>query len=387
MLFSNRRAATSCLSAINVENSNPTLVNVIIDKFIESRVHTVAPSTLRSDKSKAAKLKRYFRKHLIKDVIHSDIHDLITSYHRHYSNKSINEFLIILRAVFKRAQRDGVIERNPMDGIENLTVTTKEPNPLSKAEIKLLNDTTTSCSSGKNGVLLNILTGLRISELLALGWNDIDWQRKELHVRRAKVLNDYKIPKTPGSIRTVELNELAVECLKEQMELTGSRRARTISVLQKDCKTWAKEKIRFVFYNSKTNQPFLHAKQFNKTFFTPFLKKAGVEHRGGGQLRHTFASQNLTAGISKEWLAGQMGHTGTHMIDKHYGRWMQPDAPDYANAAANHLADVFGKQKTQPITMPTTTVDVSPDVSSLVKALQDQPALMALVQNVVGGAS
>ncbi len=383
MLLSNRRAATSCLSTNNVETSNPTLVNVVIDKFIESRVHTVAPSTLRSDRSKAEKLKKYFKKRLITEVRHSDIHDLITSFHRKYSNKSINEFLIILRAVFKRAMRDGIIVRDPMDGIENLTVTNKEPTPLSKAEIKKLNDATVECLNGKNAVLLNILTGLRISELIALCWGDINWQRRELYVRRAKVLNDYKTPKTSGSVRTIELNELAITVLKEQVKLTGSKRVRTISVLQADSKTWIKEKIRFVFYNNKTYQPFLNAKQFSKTFFTPFLKKAEVQHRGVGQLRHTFASQNLTAGISKEWLAGQMGHTGTHMIDKHYGRWMRADAPDYANAAADHLADVLGHPEATSVEAPS---DVSQDVLALANALQDRPELQALIQGVIGGA-
>ncbi len=367
-----------------MENSNLTSVNVVIDKFIESRVHTVAPSTLRSDRSKAGKLKKYFKKCLITDVSHSGIHDLIISFHRKYSNKSINEFLIILRAVFKRAIRDGIIARDPMDGIENLTVTNKEPNPLSKAEIKKLNITFTDCLSGKKSVLLNIMTGLRISELLALGWGDINWQRRELYVRRARVLNDYKTPKTPGSVRTVELNKLAITLLKEQFELTGSKRARTVTVLQEDSKTWIKQKIRFVFYNSDTNQPFLNAKQFSKTFFTPFLKKAEIQHRGVGQLRHTYASQNLTAGISKEWIAGQMGHTGTHMIDKHYGRWMRADAPDYANAAADHLADVLGHPETTSVE---THSDVPTDVLALANALQDKPELKALIQSVIGGAA
>ncbi|MEZ8719300.1 tyrosine-type recombinase/integrase [Vibrio splendidus] len=366
-----------------METSNSTLVNVIIDKFIESRVHTVAPSTLRSDRCKAGKLKKYLKKRLITEIRHSDIHDLITSFHRRYSNKSINEFLIILRAVFKRAIRDGIIERDPMDGIENLTVTNKEPNPFTKSEIKKLNDATSECSSGKNAVLLNILTGLRISELLALAWEDINWQRKELYVRRAKVLNDYKVPKTQGSVRTVELNELATMLLKEQLKCTGSKRERVLSLLQIDNKTSTKEKVRFVFYNCNTNQPFLNAKQFSKTFFTPFLKKAEVQHRGVGQLRHTYASQNLTAGISKEWLAGQMGHTGTHMIDKHYGRWMRADAPDYANAAANHLADVLGHTEATSVEAPS---GVPQDVLTLASALQDKPELKALIQGFIGGA-
>ena len=238
-----------------MKTSNSTLVNVIIDKFIESRVHTVAPSTLRSDRSKARKLKKHLKKRLITEIRHSDIHDLITSFHRGYSNKSINEFLIIFRAVFKRAIRDGIIERDPMDGIENLTVTNKEPNPFTKSEIKKLNDATSKCSSGKNAVLLNILTGLRISELLALAWEDINWQRKELYVRRAKVLNDYKVPKTQGSVRTVELNELAIMLLKEQLKFTGSKRERALSLLQIDNKTWTKEKSVLCFITAiRTNR-------------------------------------------------------------------------------------------------------------------------------------
>ncbi|MFA0026329.1 site-specific integrase, partial [Vibrio sp. 10N.261.49.A5] len=173
-----------------------------------------------------------------------------------------------------------------------------------------------------------------------------------------------------------------ITLLKEQVKLTGSKRVHTISVLQADSKTWIKDTVRFVFYNSKTNLPFLNAKQFNKTFFTPFLKNAEVQHRGVGQLRHTYASQNLTAGISKDWIARQMGHTGTNMIDKYYGRWMRSDAPDFANVAANHLADALGHSDVIPVEV---SSEVPSDVLALVSALQDRPELKALIQGVIGG--
>jgi integrase len=365
-----------------LENSNKKLINDIIDSHIESRVYTVAESTLRSDRCKAGKLKKTFKGQFVEDVTHSDIHDYINGRHRHYSNKSINEFLSILRAVFGRAQRDGLILRNPMDGIESLTVSHKEPQPLRKPEIQLLHETSVECMSGKNASLFNILTGLRISELIALSWDDVDWKRKVVHVRRAKVLNCYKLTKTEGSERAVELNELAINLLREQLALTGKKRTRTVPVLQEDKKSWVKEKIRFVFYNRKTNQPFLHAKQYNKTFFTPFLKSAGVEHRGVGQLRHTFASQCLTAGISKEWLAQQMGHNSTEMIDRHYGRWIQSDAPDYANVSVAHLAEAFGQS---PIMVDKLPFHISQDAIALASALQGQPELMALIEGVIGG--
>ncbi|NOH82548.1 site-specific integrase [Vibrio sp. 03-59-1] len=369
--------------------NNQDTLNLFIEKYEEQRKSICAPSTHIAEKSKASKLKKLFRRRAIQDINHSDIHDAIGKLHKRYKNKTINEFLTILRAVFSRAQRDGLITLNPMDGIENLKVVNAEPMPFEKEEIQKLFNTPTECQSGKHALLFNILTGVRIGELLALSWEDIDWSRRVLYVRRSKVLNDYKVPKTPGSVREVELNELALNVLRDQLPLTEKKRARTISVLQMDNKTLIKERVHFIFYNSQTSQPFLNAKQFNKTFFTPFLKKAGVKHRGSSQLRHTYASQNLTAGISKDWLASQMGHTNTHMIDKHYGRWMRKDAPDYANAAANHLADVLGCVNTTPTKTTVKRSDTSPEMIALLQTLiHDKPELKAaLLQGNMGSAS
>jgi integrase len=71
------------------------------------------------------------------------------------------------------------------------------------------------------------------------------------------------------------------------------------------------------------------------------------------------------------------------MIDKHYGRWMRADAPDYANAAADHLADVLGHPEATSVEAPS---DISQDVLALANALQDRPELQALIQGVIGGA-
>lgn len=353
-----------------------------IEQYITSRTYKVSPSTLRAEKSKAKKLENRIGSRAIIDVTHSDILSLINRLHKRYKNKTINEFLTILRAVFRFAELDGALERNPMTGIQNLKVTTSEPVPFTKAELKKLHDTDVSCQSGKNACLFNALTGLRISELLALSWDDINWQRKEMYVRRAKVLQEYKVPKTEGSVRTVDLNQLATDLLKQQLQLTGKKKLRKISVRQEDNKTLKKESVQFVFYNSKTSKPFLHAAQFSKDFFDAFLLQAEVNHRGVGQLRHTFASQNLTAGISKEWIAAQMGHSGTHMVDKHYGRWIASDAPDCARLAAENLAEAFGQA---PVTDASPT-SISVETADLVAKLESNPELLAVLKATLGGA-
>ncbi|MBB1390818.1 site-specific integrase [Shewanella sp. SG44-6] len=335
-------------------------VSNYVKQYLSSRVHEVAPSTLRSERCKASKIIKLIGQRYIDSVTHSDIIQLRQKLHKSYANKSINEFYIILRAIFNNAFRDGVITRNPMDGVQNLKVCHSEPNPFTRTELTALAQTKVLCSSGKNAFQFGVLTGLRISELLAISWEDIDFINAKLKVKIALVDKQYKTPKTPGSQRTVELCASAISILTQQKLITGHRKARKISVLQRDNKTKKIENLSLVFYNTQTNQPFISAKQFNKTFFTPFLATAEVKHRGAGQLRHTFASQALTSGISKEWLARQMGHESTAMIDIHYARWMCADAPDFVNKVEQQFSGIFTpKQPDESIAVVENTSDLT----------------------------
>ncbi|MDP5145273.1 site-specific integrase [Shewanella sp. ULN5] len=321
-------------------------VNHFLETYLSYREITSAPSTFRSERSKATKLSKLVGERAISSVTYSDILQLIQKLHTQYANKTINEFLIILRAIFKYAQNDGVIPNNPMEEISNLKIHHEEPEPFTLSELVAMNKVPAGCESGKNLFQLGVLTGLRISELLALSWEMVDFDRSQLHVKIALVDNIYKTPKTEDSLRVVELCQPALEILQQQHSITGHKKAVSISVMQSDNKTQKTQSLSMVFYNSKTNRPFLHAKQFNKTYFTPLLKSAGVKHRGVGQLRHTFASQSLTAGISKEWIARQMGQNSTAMIDIHYGRWMSQDAPNNIAAVAEQFSSVFGRVST-----------------------------------------
>lgn len=300
-----------------------------------------AHSTFMSEKSKVKKLEKVFGKRLISEIRQSDIKNWKIKSHQKYSNKTMNEHFTILRSIFSCAVGDGEITINPMNNVENLPVHFAEPEPFEQHELIKLQQTEAACKSGKALVLLGVLTGLRISELIGLTWDCIDLDKAQLRVNKAKVLGQYKVPKTAGSIRDVELNRHAIELLKAQREETGNLRARKISVLQRDNKTKKTELVQHVFINTKTNKPFLHSTQFGKVFFNSFLKEAGVTHRGPGQLRHTFASQCLTGGISKEWIARQLGHNSTQMVDTHYARWLQNDAPDNSGKFSDAISSVF----------------------------------------------
>ena len=77
---------------------------------------------------------------------------------------------------------------------------------------------------------------------------------------------------------------------------------------------------------------------------------SAITSRSPSTARHTFASQMLTAGMPKEWIARQMGHTSTRMIERHYGKWIREDAPDMAAIASARLgfaAPVRGQSQDQ----------------------------------------
>ncbi|EVT73912.1 hypothetical protein X548_06685 [Stenotrophomonas maltophilia 5BA-I-2] len=64
------------------------------------------------------------------------------------------------------------------------------------------------------------------------------------------------------------------------------------------------------------------------------LRKAGVRYRYPYQMRHTFASQALSAGENVMWVARQMGHGDWTITAKKYGRWIPSMVPDAGAKAA-----------------------------------------------------
>lgn len=298
-------------------------------------------STFKSYKSKADYLARYFgRKHL-KNVNHLAMQKLIAHLHEKYNNKTINEYFTVLRAVFNGAVANSEIPSNPMASFDNLTTSDAEPTPFCREELASIYQAPVSCESGKSLLLLGTLTGLRISELLALTWESIHFDRKVLQVQFANVEGELKVPKTKGSVRVVELTSQALTLLTEQHKRTGHFKPSELMVTQADVKSCKRYQHRYVFINSKTNAPFLHSKQYQKSFYDGFLNELGIRHRGPNQARHTFASQALTAGINKQWIANCLGHRNTEMVERHYARWIKPDALDFCSQFEAQMQAVF----------------------------------------------
>ncbi len=218
------------------------------------------------------------------------------------SGKSINETRNVLKQIFNRAYLDQVIDKDPTIYIERYKQTSREPMPFTEKEIsKIL---AALDQPYREFFQFSFYTGLRTGELLGLRWEDLDLKKELAHIRVNLTGGIEKTPKTKGSIRSVELNENALNALRsiQSSKYANSHR---------------------VFVDPKTMKQYRYADGLRKYVWKPALQEAKVKYRYPYQCRHTYASMMLSSGKNPMWVAKQMGHSDWGMIRKVYGRWIE----------------------------------------------------------------
>lgn len=144
-------------------------------------------------------------------------------------------------------------------------------------------------------ILFAAATGLRPAEWVALEWRDIDRDERVVFVRRSFTRGNLKLPKTEGSLRAVPLQARALDAL-ERLTHKGSP---------------------LVFPGERCGYLDMH--HFRPYQWWPAQKSVGIAPlRRVYDLRHTFATFALRAGVSTFDLSRYMGASLT-MIDRHYG--------------------------------------------------------------------
>jgi integrase len=201
-----------------------------------------------------------------------------------------------LRQVLDRAVEWGLIDTNPAKvGVANPQRRPAEMRPFECwAEV----DAVAAALGKRHGpmVVFAAATGLRPSEWIALEWRDIDRDARVAYVRRAFTDGRLKCTKTQASVRAVPLQARGLAALDR---------------LHPDGHT------ALVFPSPRGSYLDLH--NFRTRDWKPAQAAAGIEPpRRVYDLRHTFATLALRAGLSTFDLSRYMGASLT-MIDRHYG--------------------------------------------------------------------
>jgi len=309
-----------------------------IDRWLEVQRALKASSTVINYVSKAGHVEKKFGKRKIVDISKSDIELFQAQLLKQgLAPKTVNDIFTIVRGVWADAFGDGILKANPLDRINNVgaDVDLEHADPFSRAEIESIGRANPVRRPDARMIEFNCWAGLSLSELIALAVEDIDLDAGLVHVRRALVVGEFKVPKERSRVRVIELIDPALELMREILAATKESPISEISVIQRDNITSKKMKVRFIFYNS-TSGLLWNGKTLSN-WFTSHLKKAEVRHRGANQCRHTFASQMLSSYVPVEWVARQLGHADTTMVRKHYGRWIPKDTKSMAGLVSGML--------------------------------------------------
>lgn len=254
-----------------------------------------------------------------------------------FAPKTVNDIFTVIRGVWANAFGDEILKANPLDRISNVGTDAEleHADPFSREEIERIGKADPTRTPDARMIMFNCWAGLSLSEVIALAVEDVDLKAGTVHVRRASVVGEFKVPKERSRLRTVELIDPALKLMREILADASQAPCVEIKVIQRDNITSKKQKIRFLF-RSSTGGLLWNGKPLSN-WFTSHLKKAKIRHRGANQCRHTFASQMLSSYVPVEWVARQLGHADTTMVRKHYGRWIPRDTKSMAGVVSEVL--------------------------------------------------
>lgn len=226
------------------------------------------------------------------------------------SPRSINKSLVLLHGIFKLAMRRHGLRSNPAATAERQPERRSgDFRVLDAGEVQLL---TNEAESAQDGALYTVaaFTGLRLGELLALRWRDVDFAKRVVHVRRSIVLGVEDTPKS-HKVRSVPLIDQAARALDEL-----SRRG---TFVHRDDRVFADDV-----------GAHLSDDRLRRRFKTA-LKRAGLEPMRLHDLRHTFGTLAVQAFPLSD-VKAYMGHANIETTMLYVHHVPQHDAADKLGA-------------------------------------------------------
>ncbi|MCD7888273.1 MAG: tyrosine-type recombinase/integrase [Clostridiales bacterium] len=246
----------------------------------------------------------------------------------HLAPKTIRNLNLYLHKALSQAQREGLISYNPAGGVNIPHTARPKIVVLTRDQQYLL---IRASYQHRYGVFirLDLMTGLRLGELLGLRWVDIDFRASVLHVNQT--LNRLQIPNLPDNYDGPR-TEIVIQAPKSENS------ARAIPLLPQaiqDLMRWRKvqeadkQTAGDLYHDSGfivTNPlgGFIEPRTF-KDYYNQILKLAGLPHVTFHALRHTFATRAVEQGMDEKTLSTILGHastsftmdTYTHVLDDH----------------------------------------------------------------------
>lgn len=206
------------------------------------------------------------------------------------SSTTVRSVHLMLHCAFERAVKERLIPCNPTNDCIAPKVRKVEMKILESEHIKSYLD-----AAQARGLLpmfyLELVSGLRKGELVALLWSDLDVQNKTISVSKQYIKNPngeltLSRPKTETSVRKVSIPQMAVDLLIQEHEKHPANL--------------------YMFPSPVTGEMYYPDSVVN--LHKKILRDAGLEHIRFHDLRHTFATMALQNGVDIKTVSSMLGH-------------------------------------------------------------------------------
>ena len=219
------------------------------------------------------------------------------------SPRRLRNIRAVLSTIIQDAMRDELIMRNPLPLVKLPRADKVEIHPFSISEIFTILDK--AVGQFKNFYALAFFTGMRSGEMIGLRWEDIDFFRNEISIKRAIKMGVVSTPKTTSSVRDIDIIDSLLPYLREQYKLTAHKNS-------------------YVFLNDN-DEHFYDIKRIRNTHWTRVLKECNFKYRPIYHTRHTFATMMLENNEDILWVSNMLGHTDSTMTLSKYARYVKRD--------------------------------------------------------------
>ncbi len=246
---------------------------------------------------------------------------------------TVRQMHAVLRRALGEATRLGLVPRNVATLVKVPRAARPEMQVLSPEEARIL----LAAVEGDRLEALYVLaltTGMRLGEVLALRWTDVDLHTKApaLHVRATlRYVNAdtyfFDPPKTPQSRRRIGLSSTAVEALRRH-------RTRQLEERLAAGIAWHDEDLVFCTPIGAA----ICGNHLSGREFQALLRRAGLPRIRFHDLRHTCATLLLRCGVHPKVVSELLGHSTVTMTLDRYSHVL----PDMQQAAMDAMDGLLG---------------------------------------------
>lgn len=221
-------------------------------------------------------------------------------------------------------------------------------------QARLLKQLYADMDTSKMGIVLCLLTGLRLGEVCCLKWQDIDMEHGILSVNRTvqriaaegcgtRTILMESAPKSVCSKREIPLSagvmKLLLPYYRDYQKRKGTEKNEDYTKTAEEtggCNPAGKEgrKGDYILLGNKPMEPRTYQNHLQK-----YLARAGVEKKNFHVLRHTFATNCIDAGTDVKSLSEILGHADVKIT---LNRYVHPTI-DTKRRHMDTLSSIYGQ--------------------------------------------